>query len=227
MKLRVIELRRLAVPLVRRFRTSFGTQSERDVLLVRVVTDDGEGLGECVALAEPIYSSEYVAAAQSAIADHLAPRLFAVRDLSGRGVQPALARSTPTLHTTRPPRRGFDDSMRSASSSLTRPSSRRTLLAMPHLPVACRPDLFGRVDCLREHRRGCGSSATPPQDRLSGLRSSVDRARAIIGSTTRMANTVRKLVRSASTPSAGAARPPTLTANPTVTPLAVPIRLGR
>ena len=91
MKLRAIELRRLAVPLVRPFRTSFGSQSERDVLLVRVVTDDGEGLGECVALAEPVYSSEYVAAAQSVIADHLAPRLFAVADLSGRGVQPALA----------------------------------------------------------------------------------------------------------------------------------------
>jgi O-succinylbenzoate synthase len=90
-KLRAIELRRLAVPLVRPFRTSFGTQSERDVLLVRVVTDEGEGLGECVALAEPVYSSEYVAGAQSVITDHLAPRLFAVGDLSGRGVQPALA----------------------------------------------------------------------------------------------------------------------------------------
>jgi O-succinylbenzoate synthase len=90
-KLRGIELRRLGVPLVRPFRTSFGSQAARDVLLVRVITDDGEGLGECVALADPVYSSEYVGAAQAVIADHLAPRLFAVDDLSGRGVQPALA----------------------------------------------------------------------------------------------------------------------------------------
>jgi O-succinylbenzoate synthase len=79
------------MPLVRPFRTSFGTQTERDVLLVRVVTDESEGLGECVALADPVYSSEYVAAAQAVIADHLAPRLFAVEDLSGRLVKATLA----------------------------------------------------------------------------------------------------------------------------------------
>jgi o-succinylbenzoate synthase len=90
-KVRAIELRRIGVPLVRPFRTSFGSQTARDVLLVRVITDDGEGLGECVALAEPVYSSEYVAAAQAVISDHLAPRIFAVDDLSGRGVQPALS----------------------------------------------------------------------------------------------------------------------------------------
>jgi O-succinylbenzoate synthase len=38
-----------------------------------------------------VYSSEYVAAAQAVITDHLAPRLFALEEVSGRGVQPALA----------------------------------------------------------------------------------------------------------------------------------------
>jgi O-succinylbenzoate synthase len=90
-KIQAIELRRIGVPLVRPFRTSFGTQTDRDVLLVRVITDAGDGLGECVALADPVYSSEYVAAAQAVITDHLAPRLFAVEDLSGRGVPSALA----------------------------------------------------------------------------------------------------------------------------------------
>ncbi len=45
MKLRGIELRRISMPLVSPFRTSFGTQTERDVLLVKAVTDDAEGLG--------------------------------------------------------------------------------------------------------------------------------------------------------------------------------------
>jgi len=90
-KIQAIELRRIGVPLVRPFRTSFGTQTDRDVLLVTVMTGAGDGVGECVALADPVYSSEYVAAAQAIITDHLAPRLFALDDVSGRGVQPALA----------------------------------------------------------------------------------------------------------------------------------------
>ena len=60
MKLTGVELRRIRMPLVAPFRTSFGTETERDVLLVRVVTDDAEGWGECVAMSDPLYSSEYV-----------------------------------------------------------------------------------------------------------------------------------------------------------------------
>jgi o-succinylbenzoate synthase len=89
-KVQAIELRRLAVPLVRPFRTSFGTQTDRDVLLVRVLTDGADGNAECVALADPVYSSEYVAGAQAVITDHLAPRLFAAGEVTGRRVRSAL-----------------------------------------------------------------------------------------------------------------------------------------
>jgi O-succinylbenzoate synthase len=85
-QLQAVELRRIDVPLVRPFRTSFGLQASRDVLLVHVFTDAGEGWAECVALAEPVYSSEYVAGAQAVITDHLLPRLFAAPDLTGRTV---------------------------------------------------------------------------------------------------------------------------------------------
>ena len=44
-----VELRRIALPLVAPFRTSFGTRTTRDVLLVRVDDPDAEGWGECVA----------------------------------------------------------------------------------------------------------------------------------------------------------------------------------
>src|SRR5581483_2426401 len=63
MKLDAVELRRIRLPLVSPFRTSFGTQTERDVLLVRAITPEAEGWGECVAMEEPLYSSEYVDAA--------------------------------------------------------------------------------------------------------------------------------------------------------------------
>jgi O-succinylbenzoate synthase len=75
MKLDGFELRRVAMPLVRPFRTSFGTQTARTVLLVKAVTPDAEGWAECVALSEPVYSSEYLDAAEHVIVHHLVPRL--------------------------------------------------------------------------------------------------------------------------------------------------------
>lgn len=86
MKLSAIELRRLSLPLVSPFRTSFGTQTERDVLLVRVETPDAEGWGECVALAEPVYSPEYIDGAEHVIRNHLIPRLFAAGSVDGAAV---------------------------------------------------------------------------------------------------------------------------------------------
>jgi o-succinylbenzoate synthase len=83
-KVEMVELRRIAMPLVRPFRTSFGTQTARDILLVRVVTDVGEGWGECVALADPVYSSEYVAGAQEVLRQYLVPQVLTAPLASAR-----------------------------------------------------------------------------------------------------------------------------------------------
>ena len=69
------------MPLVRPFRTSFGVETDRDVILVRVRTPDGDGWGECVAMSEPAYSSEYVESALLVMRHHLAPRLLAAGDI--------------------------------------------------------------------------------------------------------------------------------------------------
>jgi O-succinylbenzoate synthase len=90
MKLVSVELRRVRLPLRTPFRTSFGTQTERDALLVRAVTPDAEGWGECGAMSEPVYSPEYVDGAAHVIRTHLLPRLFAAGDLDAWGVAPAL-----------------------------------------------------------------------------------------------------------------------------------------
>jgi O-succinylbenzoate synthase len=71
-----VELVRLRLPLVLPFRTSFGTQASRDVLLVHLIAAEAEGWGECVAMEEPLYSSEYVAAAEAVLMDHLLPRVL-------------------------------------------------------------------------------------------------------------------------------------------------------
>jgi o-succinylbenzoate synthase len=86
-----LELRRVAMPLVSPFRTSFGTEHERDVLLVRAVTGDAEGWGECVAMSEPRYSSEYVDGAAEVIRRYLTPALAALPSPDPVAVEPLFA----------------------------------------------------------------------------------------------------------------------------------------
>ena len=76
MKLQAVELWRIKLSLVAPFETSFGVQTERDVLLLKGITDAGVGWGECVAGEEPLYSSEYVDAACDVLLKHLLPRLL-------------------------------------------------------------------------------------------------------------------------------------------------------
>jgi len=91
MKLESVELSRILLPLVAPFRTSLGTVTEREVLLVRAVGPDSEGWGECVAFMEPFYSYEYVDSAHDVIKKHLLPRLFARGEISADEVGPALS----------------------------------------------------------------------------------------------------------------------------------------
>src|SRR4029453_15606273 len=90
-KLAGVELRRVALPLVTPFRTSFGVERHRDVLLVRAVTDDGEGWGECVAAAEPRYSSEYADGAADVLRRFLVPAVAVAGDLDPEAVGVATA----------------------------------------------------------------------------------------------------------------------------------------
>ena len=91
MKLVGVELRRVAMPLVAPFRTSFGTQTARELALVRVETEHGEGYGECVTMAAPVYSSEYTDGALDVLRTHLIPLLAAQPGLDPWAVGPALA----------------------------------------------------------------------------------------------------------------------------------------
>jgi O-succinylbenzoate synthase len=91
MKLTGVELRRIEMPLKSPFRTSFGTETTRDILLLRAVTTDAEGWGECVAMSDPLYSPEYVEAAADVLRRFLIPRITTLPALDGAVVAPALA----------------------------------------------------------------------------------------------------------------------------------------
>jgi len=79
----------LEIPLVRPFRTSFGSQSIRDVVLVEAVNDSGvSGWGECVTMAWPGYSAEYTRGAINVMREFLLPTLLPLLDQGERGGTP-------------------------------------------------------------------------------------------------------------------------------------------
>ena len=81
-----VELRRVGLPLVRPFVTSAGAQLTRDALVVRILAGDGEGWGECVAMAAPGYTSEYVGGAEYVLRHHLLPRLFSAGEVEAESL---------------------------------------------------------------------------------------------------------------------------------------------
>jgi O-succinylbenzoate synthase len=89
-KLTGVELRRIGMPLVAPFRTSFGTETRREVLVLRVVTDEAEGWGECVAMSSPLYSSEYVGASADVLRRFLVPALADAGPLDAHAVAEVL-----------------------------------------------------------------------------------------------------------------------------------------
>jgi o-succinylbenzoate synthase len=92
MQIAELELRTINLPLVRPFRTSFGTQTAREVLILKVTTSDGfVGWSECVAMSEPLYSPEYVAGSLDLMRRFLIPALLQAGDLTAQSVAPLLA----------------------------------------------------------------------------------------------------------------------------------------
>jgi o-succinylbenzoate synthase len=80
-RLRSVELRLVAIPLVAPFRTSFGEETQKSCVLVRVETDDAQGWGECVAGPDPGYSEEFNDGAWLALRDFLVPALLDAGDV--------------------------------------------------------------------------------------------------------------------------------------------------
>ncbi|WP_431898790.1 o-succinylbenzoate synthase [Nonomuraea sp. bgisy101] len=91
MKLIGVEIRTIRMPLVSPFRTSFGTETVREALVLRAVTAEAEGWGECGAGSAPLYSSEYTHASADVLRRYLIPALAGVADLDAHRVAPVLA----------------------------------------------------------------------------------------------------------------------------------------
>ena len=82
MRVRAVELRLIALPLVAPFRTSFGTETVKECVLARVETDEAQGWGECVAGPDPGFSEEFNQGAWLVLGEFLVPALLAAGDVS-------------------------------------------------------------------------------------------------------------------------------------------------
>jgi O-succinylbenzoate synthase len=71
-----IEVRRVGLPLLRPFETSFGRTTRKEFLLVSVSAEGVTGHGECVADTDPFYLPETLATAHHVLKDFLAPMAF-------------------------------------------------------------------------------------------------------------------------------------------------------
>jgi O-succinylbenzoate synthase len=82
-RIREIELFLVELPLVRPFRTSFGTSTGKECVLARARTDDAEGWGECVADdGYPGFSGEWNEGAWALLRDVLVPALLQADDVT-------------------------------------------------------------------------------------------------------------------------------------------------
>ena len=78
-----VELREIRLPLIHFFETSFGRTTERRILLIRVIDQDGaEGWGECTAGEGPFYCEEWIETAWSTIKAFLAQMVVGKEVLS-------------------------------------------------------------------------------------------------------------------------------------------------
>jgi len=90
-RVRAVELRLVGLPLVRPFRTSFGTSTEKICVLARVETDDAEGWGECVADIEPGFSEEFNEGVWLVLRDLLVPQFLRAGDIGSEDLDGVFA----------------------------------------------------------------------------------------------------------------------------------------
>ena len=92
MKIERVEVRHLALPLLRPFETSFGRTTRKEFLLLAVSADGITGYGECVADVDPYYLPETLGTARHILESFLVPLALTLDLPEPWALWPALAR---------------------------------------------------------------------------------------------------------------------------------------
>jgi len=82
MKIERVILRQIRMPLVHFFETSFGRTTERDIIIVEVLSEGASGWGEVTAGENPFYNEEWTESAWLILRDYSVPRVVG-KDLAG------------------------------------------------------------------------------------------------------------------------------------------------
>ncbi|ASV68115.1 MULTISPECIES: o-succinylbenzoate synthase [Cytobacillus] len=82
MNIKNISLRRMKLKLKDPFQTSFGTQTEREFIIVEVQGENHVGYGECVVNSAPFYNEETVKTAWHIMEDFLIPRIYSQSEIN-------------------------------------------------------------------------------------------------------------------------------------------------
>lgn len=82
-----VDIFMVRLPLVQPFTTSFGTETHKEALLIKISADEGYGWGECVASPAPYYSYETNQTALLIMKNFLIPILNAQQDFSMKDIQ--------------------------------------------------------------------------------------------------------------------------------------------
>lgn len=90
MRVERVELRHIRMQLGSPFRTSFGVEHQREALVLRAVSDEAEGWGECVAGRFPGYSYETVGTAWHILAEFFIPEIQGAEISGPEGLQSRL-----------------------------------------------------------------------------------------------------------------------------------------
>ncbi|MBX6350023.1 MAG: o-succinylbenzoate synthase [Clostridia bacterium] len=90
MRLERVRLHVLRMRMKEPFRTSFGVEEEKRVILVEADVEGAVGVAECVAMVEPLYNEEWVEGAFLMLRDFLAPALLGADFDHPREVAPKL-----------------------------------------------------------------------------------------------------------------------------------------
>jgi O-succinylbenzoate synthase len=90
MKLERVILRRIRMPLVHFFETSFGRTYERDIILVEVISEGVSGWGEVTCGEKPFYNEEWTDSAWLILRNFVAPRVLGRHLESAEEVAPAV-----------------------------------------------------------------------------------------------------------------------------------------
>src|SRR5262249_43786831 len=91
MKIERVILRQIRLPLVHFFETSFGRTTERQILLVEVVSEGLSGWGEVTCGENPFYNEEWTVSAWSIVRDYAAPRVLGREIAKAEDVYPLTA----------------------------------------------------------------------------------------------------------------------------------------